>query len=400
MDLSPFEFFGYLTVLLIIGWSFRINIYLGIIQVISCMNGLLSLQSDNLADHRPMIWGGLLMTLLACAMFMRHELDAIKSKLIELGNEKWRVQRELIILLLSLLPFYVALTPAILGGGWWGEVESRVDYMSNSSTLLRGIKLTPILFFMLLFRLNGRITVNGIAPLIVLGGIFSLYFGSKSGMIYVVAAYFVYQSLINVSAKGVMIGLIVSMIALMVAGVFMSFLSAESGNSVGEELFARVGSDVVGYLRVFEADYVSGCAHYRIWHPITGTLSKIPGGLFDRPSHLSLGSCLAAPDATDYPFELLIPMFFEYYLYWGVLGAIFGMWGSYKLFRLNGALLDFIGKKFNMPYTALAVRCYLLAILISTFWGGKIGNLFVATGVSLIILFVFLIAMNKTIGSR
>lgn len=369
-------------------FSYRINVYLGLIQTLGLINGGIASQALANTQEVHSLYVGVVLTMLISTFYFRIILNELRGGYPEikyLSNKHY--QREIVFFVVFALPFYFLLTPSILGGGWWGQVSDRVEYMQESSTLLRGVKLTPILLAMLLFTMRGSLKVSLFLVTIVIGSVFSLYFGSKSGMIYLVAAFLIYVSVVGQMSRALLVGAaLIFVVATGAVLFFMAQLSVEGGTTIGEELLARLGSDVVGYLRIYDNYYATACSKYSAFAPITGTLSKVFPGVFHRPDHLSLGTCLASPYSNDYPYELLVPMYFEYILMYGALATVPALLVSLLFLYGVHRLIGLFGIYSKLPLIAYSAQAYFLMIALSSLWGGKIGNLVVSVGISLLIM--------------
>lgn len=383
-------------------FSYRINVYLGLIQTLGVINGGIASQALANGEEIQSLYVGVLLTMLISVIYFRKIISELKGgyqKIKELSTRHYR--REIFLLVLFVLPFYLLLTPSILDGGWWGQVSDRVEYMQESSSLLRGVKLTPILLAMLFFTMRGTLNVGLFLVTMIIGGVFSLYFGSKSGMIYLVAAFLIYISVIGRMNRALLIGAMsIFFVAAGTVLFFMSQLSMEAGTTIGEELLARLGSDVVGYIRIYDNYYATACSKYSVFAPVFGTLSKILPGIFHRPDHLSLGTCLASPYSNDYPYELLVPMYFEYILMYGPLLMIPVLLISLMFLYAVHKFIGLFGAYSRLPLIAYSAQAYFLMIALSSLWGGKIGNLVVSVGISLIFMMAVVGVLHLTAHVR
>lgn len=377
----------YLAIILILALAFivykscRMNIYLGFVQLVGSVYAVTAVFLVAGSGAVSIIAVGVLFTSVLVALFVSKQLVFLRKEyakrvvLIPKSIQK----NQVLILLLFLIPFYLALTPTILSGGWWNSISDRVDYMSNSSVFLRGIKLTPILIGVVLFARSGLIEQQRMILAVFVTTIFSLFLGSKSGGIFLVAMVFFYTSISGFFGwKALRATVLICLLFIFFLAFFFIKLGAASGGAQGE-VVARVASDVLGYTRVFDEDFRSSCENFNHFSPVINTASKLLPAIFDKPlGHLSYGNCLAAPDSVDYPFELLVPLYFEFYaVYGGVFAPIyFSITACLIIAILN--FTTYLGRLLSVEYIAFFSRLYLLIVSFGVFWGGKVGNYLVS----------------------
>ena len=155
-------------------------------------------------------------------------------------------------------------------------------------------------------------------------------------------------------------------------------------------------SDVIGLERVFDLDFAVQCANTSYIAPVFSTLSKI-FTFIDKPiGHLSYGNCLANPNNTDYPFELLVPLVLE----------IYGIYGTIFLLPILSVILIFIyaqfyvlgliGSLFKIQMTATGAQVFFSYTILGILWGGKYFNYLMSDYLSIVAL-LFTLGILKSL---
>lgn len=303
---------------------------------------------------------------------------------------------ELQIVFFIIVLFYMILTPTIISNPWWLSDESRILYMAESSSLLRVIKLTPI-FMALYLVCNPRLDLKSMFFLLLISIIFSFYFGSKSGMIFLIATLAVFMQVMRYRTSFVYKRLAIVVILLFATVLFFfSSIAAESGGTILEELTKRLLSEGLGIMRALDSRFIDACQGTSIFSPIFSTLSKLTS-LVDPPrTHLSYGNCLAGPEFMDYPFELLVPLYLELNGMYGLAGGFLSMFACLIVIMLMYKFIKYIGVLSDTPKLSLAVRIYFSYTFLAILWGGKISNYLTSQYLSFILLIIF-VGMVKAV---
>lgn len=252
----------------------KLNIYLAFVLLMSAFNFLAVLYSNN-DSHARVSDISLILLWLATAgisvSFFRFSLNNIRADFYALRSCNYYARTELLLFFVILFCFYIVSTLNLLSSPWWANDESRITYMTENSTLLRGIKLTPIFFAAYLFS-KPAISKTILMNLLLFSIVFSIYYGSKSGMIFLIATLSIYASVINLRLLKALTTFIVPILVFAIFIIFyFSKIAENQGSWFGEEILIRLGSDVIGLTRAFDYDFVAQCANSTLhifinWH--------------------------------------------------------------------------------------------------------------------------------------
>jgi hypothetical protein len=295
--------------------------------------------------------------------------------------------------------FYLILTPQILIAPWWLDDQSRIAYMSDGSMLLRGVKLTPVILASIALA-KPVLRRSDIVALTAISILFSLYLGSKSGMLFLIATIALHATVYRippiVTARTFSLPALVFFVFIV---LFFSEIAANADVTLVEALLLRQDSDVRGLTALFDNDAINACKNMSYLAPIQSTISKIIP-LVERPiGHLSYGNCLASPGDPSYSFELLTPLFLE----------IYGIYGSALVVPLLGLILLLvviqfkilgkIGKLFDVRAISIGAQGYFSYSMLSILYGGKYTNHLVSDYITVVIILVFVGIIKKALFS-
>lgn len=283
---------------------------------------------------------------------------------------------------------------------WFLNIEDRVQYMRETASFLRAIKLIPI--FLLALLIDDINKNRRPITIFILYSLFIVIYGSKSGMIFciihIITLY--HFNVIKVNAKNILSTVLLFVFLVLAMYIFFVFLSIDSGLSVSDSILNRLLSDTTGISLSQSMNKFEACVNYNLLNPLLNFLKKISISVELSGGYLSFGQCLASPYDASYPFELLVPLIFELnYIYGPALGSVlFPM-----LLLLHSVLIwplfwILSKKRWGVLKSALAI--YSAFSIFSIIFGGKFFNWFVSEYISIVFVCLFILILDALLPKR
>jgi len=385
--------------------ALRLNLYLAflflmsVITFVPAMVFVMSIDGLGYAFLLYLVW---FFTSITALHLFRHLSADLRKSVLHQHALGYKLKTELLIAMVLVLTFYLILTPQILTAPWWLDDQSRVAYMSDGSTLLRGVKLTPVILASIALA-KPVLRRSDIIVLMAISVLFSLYVGSKSGMLFLIATIALHATVYHIRPMVTVRTFSLPVLVFLVFIVFFFLeIAANADVTLVESLLLRQDSDVRGLTALFDIDALNACKNMSYLAPIQSTISKIIP-LVERPiGHLSYGNCLASPLDPSYPFELLTPLFVEIYGIYGpelvlpLVGLIL------LLIVIQFKILGKIGKLFDVRAISIGAQGYFSYSMLSILYGGKYTNHLVSDYITVIIIIVFVGVIKKVffLGAR
>jgi hypothetical protein len=382
--------------------ALRLNLYLAFLFLMSAttfvpaMVFVMPIDGLGYAFVLYLVW---FFTSITALHLFRHLSSDLRKSVLDQHALGYKLKAELLIAMVLVLTFYLILTPQVLTAPWWLDDQSRVAYMSDGSTLLRGVKLTPVILASIALA-KPVLRRRDIILLMAISVLFSFYVGSKSGMLFLIATIALHATVYRIRPMVTVRTFSLPVLVFLVFIVFFFLeIAANADVTLAESLLLRQDSDVRGLTALFDIDTLNACKNMSYLAPIQSTISKIIP-LVERPfGHLSYGSCLASPSDPSYPFELLTPLFFE----------IYGIYGSELVFPLGGLILLLIviqfkilgkiGKLFDVRAISIGAQGYFSYSMPSILYGGKYTNHLASDYINVIMILVFAGVIKKVLFS-
>lgn len=363
--------------------SFKLNLYLALLQLFFVLNIYVNTNKNYELDY-SVVFGmylSILMSIFVTSYF-------IKDSRFNLNNLHKKSISQCYLVSIILLPFYLLLSGHLYSNPWWSTDESRNFYMQNFSILLRGIKLTPILILMFLFFDSPK--KFRIFKCSLLIGIFSIFFGSKSGIFFLFIGITWLFSIYKVSAKRKLelYGFVLILLILF-SGYFFWNISNEHGIGIFSALSDRLSSDFVAYERILDVNYLHKCTEYNFLNPLILFFQKISGSISSVNGHLSYGHCIASPEDQNYKYEFLIPLFFELKGVYGLITGSIILFSSIFLMLILYKSLGFLGNFFRINYIGICSQIYFSFQMLQVIFYGKLVNVIVSEYFSIIAFLFF-----------
>jgi hypothetical protein len=382
--------------------AFRLNLYLAFLLLLSVITFspaiafVMSVDGLGYAFLLYLVW---FFTSITAFYLFRHLSADLRKSVLEQHALGYKLKTELLIAIVLVFTFYLVLTPQILTAPWWLDDQSRIAYMSDGSTLLRGVKLTPVILASIALS-RPVLRRNDIIVLMAISVLFSLYFGSKSGMLFVIATIALHATVYRIRAMVTVRKFILPVLVFLGFIVFFFLeIAANADVTLVESLLLRQGSDVRGLTALFDTDALNACKSMSYLAPIQSTISKIIP-FVDRPiGHLSYGNCLASPWDPSYPFELLTPLFVEIYGIYGpelvlpLVGLIL------LLIIIQFKILGKIGNLFDVRAISIGAQGYFSYSMLSILYGGKYTNHLVSDYITVVVFLVLVGIIKKVLLS-
>lgn len=386
--------------IVLVNRALRLNLYLAFLLLVSAitfapaMVFVVSIDGLGYAYLLYFVW---FFTSITALHLFRYLSENLRKSVLDQHALGYKLKTELLISMVLVFTFYLILTPQILTAPWWLDDQSRIAYMSDGSTLLRGVKLTPVILASIALA-KPVLRRRDIIVLVAISVIFSLYLGSKSGMLFLIATIALHATVYRIRPMvTVRTFSLPVLVFLMFIVFFFLEIAANADATLVESLLLRQDSDVRGLTALFDIDALNACKNMSYLAPIQSTVSKIIP-LVERPiGHLSYGNCLASPMDPSYPFELLTPLFVE----------IYGIYGSAQALPLVGLILSLIfiqfkilgkiGKLFDVRAISIGAQGYFSYSMLSILYGGKYTNHLVSEYITVVIFLVFVGIIKKVL---
>ena len=382
--------------------ALRLNFYLAfllLVSVITFVSAMVFVKSIDGLGYAFLLYLVWIVTSISALHLFRHLSAELRKSVLDQHTHGYKLKIELMIAMVLVFTCYLVLTPQILTAPWWLDDQSRLAYMSDGSTILRGVKLTPIILASIALA-RPVLRKSDIIVLTAISVLFSIYLGSKSGMIFLIATIALHATVYRippiVTARTFSLPVLVFLVFIV---LFFLQIAANADVTLVESFLLRQGSDVHGLTKLFDSDVLNACKNTNYLAPIQSTISKIIP-IVERPiGHLSYGNCLASPWDPSYPFELLTPLFLEIY---GIYGAelvvpIVGL--ILLLIVIQFKILGKLGKLFGVKAISIGAQGYFSYSMLSILYGGKYINHFVSDYITIVIMLIFVGITKKILLS-
>lgn len=384
-------FIAIIIIIILVYRVLRLNLYLSFVffmSILTYVSAMFFLASIGELVNASLLYLTWIFTSLTALYLFRILSAELRKSILAYHARGYQLKNELLIAFFLVLTFYLILTPKILMNPWWLSDENRSAFMSEESIFLRGVKLTPVILAAIAFA-KPVLRKKEIIVLTSFSVLFSIYLGSKSGMIFLIATIALHATVFRISLMDTVRALnLPALIFLVFIAFFFSKIAMNADVTLIESLFDRQSSDVYGLTHVFNIDVFNACKDTSYLAPIQSTISKV-FPIIDRPiGHLSYGNCLASPGDPSYPFELLTPLVLE----------IYGMYEPILVVPLVGIILltivmqfkflGIIGNQCNVKALSFGAQGYFTYSMLSILYGGKYTNHIVSDYITMVLMLV------------
>lgn len=380
--------------------ALRLNFYLAFLLLVSAstfVSAMVFVKSNDGLVYAFLLYLVWIFTSISALHLFRNLSADLRKLVFDQHTRGYKLKIELMIAMVLVFTCYLVLTPQILTAPWWLDDQSRLAYMSDWSTILRGVKLTPIILASIALA-RPVLRQGDIFMLMVISVLFSIYFGSKSGMIFLIATIALHASVYRNPPIVIARALSLPVLVFLVFTVsFFLQIAANADVTPVESFLLRKGSDVLGLTKMFDSDVLNACKNTNYLAPIQSTISKIIP-IVERPTgHLSYGSCLASPWDPSYPFELLTPLFLEIYGIYGVELVVPLVGLILLLIVIQFNFLGKLGKLFDVKAISIGAQGYFSYSMLSILYGGKYTNHFVSDYITVVMLLILVGIIKKVL---